>query len=144
VKGGAYGCGCAFDGDSGNVRFSSYRDPKVKETLEAFRNTADFVRTAKFDEADLTKYIIGTFSAYERPMSPAGKATRSLDAYLAGRSYESIVKSRADMLNITEADFRAAADAFDAICRQGCICAVGNETRLRENSDVFDTLVVIK
>ncbi len=144
VKGGAYGCGCAFDGDSNNVRFSSYRDPKVKETLDAFRGTGDFVRTVKFDEADLTKYIIGTFSAYERPMSPAGKASRSFDAYLSGLTYENIVARRREMLGITEAQFRSAADAFDAICRQGCTCAVGSETRLRENRDLFDTLVTIQ
>ena len=41
-------------------------------TSKAFAN--EEAEDAKFDEAGLTKYIIGTFSGYERPMSPSGMA----------------------------------------------------------------------
>ena len=143
VKGGAYGCGCGFGGDSGNVQFTSYRDPKLTETWEVYGGTGDFVRNLKFDEKELTKYIIGTFSGYERPMSPAGKAGRSTGAYLSGRPFEDVLKERAEMLDITEEQFRAAADVFDKICAQGYTCAVGSEKKLRENADMFDNLVTI-
>ncbi|MBQ8333297.1 MAG: insulinase family protein, partial [Clostridia bacterium] len=143
VKGGAYGCGCGFGGDSGNVQFTSYRDPKLTETFEVYGKTGDFVRTVKFDERELTKYIIGTFSGYERPMSPAGKASRSMNAYLSGRPFEDVLRERAQMLDITEEQFRSAADVFDRICAQGYTCAVGSEQKLRENADMFDNLVTI-
>ena len=48
-------------------------------------------------EAELTKYIIGTFSGYERPMSPAGKASRSFDAWMSGRTYGDVVREREEM-----------------------------------------------
>ena len=143
VKGGAYGCGCGFGGDSGNVQFTSYRDPKLTETWEVYGGTGDFVRNLKFDEKELTKYIIGTFSGYERPMSPSGKAGRSTGAYLSGRPFEDVLKERAEMLDITEEQFRAAADVFDKICAQGYTCAVGSEKKLRENADMFDNLITI-
>ena len=101
------------------------------------------MRNAKFDETELTKYIIGTFSGYERPMSPAGRASRSFDAWITGRTYEDVVKEREEMLSITEEQFRAAADLFDKICAQGYFCAVGNEKTLRDNADLFGTLVNI-
>ena len=47
------------------------------------------------------------------------------------------------MLDITEEQFRAAADVFDRICAQGYTCAVGSEKKLRENADMFDNLVTI-
>lgn len=144
VKGGAYGVGCGFGNESGNVQFTSYRDPKLVETDEVYRKTGDFVRNLKFDEAELTKYIIGTFSAYERPISNYGKASRSFESYICGRTYEDVLRERAEMLDITEEQFRATADTFDKICAQGYICAVGNETKLSENKDMFDELVIIK
>ena len=143
VKGGAYGCGCGFGGSTGNVTFSSYRDPKLTETDGVYKGTGDWVRSAKFDEAELTKYIIGTFSGYERPVSPSGKAGRSFDAWITGRTYEDVVREREEMLSITEEQFRAAGEVFDKICAQGYFCAVGNEKNLRDHADLFDNLVNI-
>ncbi len=144
VKGGAYGCGCVFGADSGNVHFSSYRDPRLAETDEVYRGTGDFVRNVKFDESELEKFIVGTFSAYERPMSPAGRAHRSIDAYFMGKTYDDILRERGQMLGITEEQFRSAAEVYDKICEQGYICAVGNEKKLKENADMFDNLITIK
>ena len=143
VKGGAYGCRCGVGGPTGNVDFSSYRDPKLEETDEVYKGTAEWVRNAKFDETELTKYIIGTFSGYERPMSPAGKVSRSFDAWMSGRTYGDVVREREEMLSITEEQFRAAADIFEKICAQGYFCAVGNEKTLRDHAELFDNLVNI-
>lgn len=144
VKGGAYGVGVGFGGDSGNVQFTSYRDPKLTETDAVYMGTGDFVRNHKFDEVELTKYIVGTFSGYERPMSNSHKAHRSFDAYITGKTYEDVIRERSEMLDITEEQFRATAEMFDKICAQGYICTVGNETKLAENKDMFDNLVTIK
>ncbi len=144
VKGGAYGVGCVFGGESGNVQFYSYRDPKLAETDAVYKNTGDFVRNHKFDEKELTRYIIGTFSAYERPLSNYNKASRSFEAYISGRTYEDVLKERAEMLDITAEEFASVAAAFEAVCDQGYFCVVGNETKLRENKDLFGTLVEIR
>jgi len=143
VKGGAYGCGCGFGASTGNVQFTSYRDPKLAETDEVYKNTGAWVKEAKFDEAGLTKYIIGTFSGYERPMSPSGMAGRSFDAYISGKTYEDVVKEREEMLSITEEQFHAFGEYFDKICAQGYFCAVGSEKTLRDHADLFDNLVNI-
>ena len=125
-------CGCGFGGSTGNVQFTSYRDPKLTETDEVYKGTGEWVRNAKFSEAELTRYIIGTFSGYERPMSPSGMAGRSFDAWISGRTYEDVVKEREEMLSITEEQFHASAEYFDKICAQGYLCAVGCEkTRQR-------------
>ncbi|MBR4206155.1 MAG: insulinase family protein [Clostridia bacterium] len=142
VKGGAYGCGCGFS-PNGNVAFSSYRDPKLGETDEVYKGTGNWVRNAKFDEKELTRYIIGTFSGYERPISPAGRASRSFDAYMSERTYEDVVKERSEMLDITEEQFRAVAEVFDKICAQDYFCAVGCEKTLKDNAELFDNLLTI-
>ena len=143
VKGGAYGCGCGFSSSNGNVQFTTYRDPKLKESYDVFAGTGEFVKNYDFSEKELTKFIIGAFSGYERPISNAGKARRSFNAYMTGLTYEDVVRERAEMLDITKDEFKSVAEIFDKICAQGYICAVGNETKLRENSDLFGALITI-
>lgn len=47
------------------------------------------------------------------------------------------------MLDITKEQFKASADVFDKVCAQDYICTVGNETKLKENAELFDTLITI-
>ena len=143
VKGGAYGCGCGFASDTGNVQFHSYRDPKLAETEKVYEGTGDYVRNLNPDEKELTKYIIGTFSGYERPISRYGKASRSFDAYITGNTYEEVLRRRAEMLDITAEQFAAVGDVFDKILEQGYLCAVGNEKNIADNKDMFDNLITI-
>ncbi len=143
VKGGAYGCGVGFGGANGSVQFSSYRDPKLKETLEVYKGTGKYVRECAIDEKELNRFVIGTFSGYERPLSASGKADRSMSAYMTGCTYEDVLRERAEMLDVTIEQFKATADLFDKICAQGCYCAVGNETKLKENADMFGSLITI-
>ncbi len=143
VKGGAYGCGCGFGRDSGIATFYSYRDPKLKETDKVYMGTGAYVRSAEPTEEELTKYIIGTFSGIDRPMSPSGKVYRSLNAYMCGLTYEDVLRERGEMLDITPEGFKETADLIDAALRNGCVCAVGNENVLSGSAELFDELVSI-
>ncbi len=143
VKGGAYGCGCGFAADSGNVQFYSYRDPNLVATEKVYEGTGEYVRNLNPDETELTKYIIGTFSGYERPISRYGKMARSFDAYITGNTYEEVLRRRAEMLDITAEQFAAVGEAFDRILAQGYRCSVGNEKNIADNGDLFDNLVTI-
>ncbi len=144
VKGGAYGCGCGFSAEAMKGFFWSFRDPNLTNTLDVYKATGEFTRNVKFDEKELTKYIIGTFSDYERPISPAGKASRSFAAYRLGKTYEDVVRERGEMLDITEEDFRAVAEAFDAVVSENCFCVVGNEKAILDNRDMFGDVIAIK
>ena len=61
VKGGAYGCMSSFK-KSGDSFLVSYRDPHLKNTLEVFEKTPEYLRAFTADEREMTKYIIGTIS----------------------------------------------------------------------------------
>lgn len=125
------------------ITFTTYRDPKLAEKLQCIKGTGEFIRNYDFDEKELTKFIIGAFSGYERPLSNAGKARRSFSAYMTGITYEDVLRERAEMLDITKEQFKASADVFDKVCAQDYICTVGNETKLKENAELFDTLITI-
>ncbi len=142
VKGGAYGCGCSIAADSGNVSFTSFRDPNLKETDEVYSKIGEFVRNYEADETEMTKGVIGAFSKFDRPMSSVQKAARSFAAYISGVTYEDVVRERSEMLGITLEQFRETAAVFDEIYSQGYRCTVGS-SKIREVPELFDNIIVL-
>ena len=141
VKGGAYGQSCSFSPTTGDVTFSSYRDPQLRATDEVYLKTGDFIRALSLGEAELTKLIIGTFSGLDFPKSSRQKAESSFSAYISGRKYEDVQREREQALDVTLDDLKAQADMVDAVLAQDYACTIGNEAKLRENADMFDKLV---
>ncbi len=142
VKGGAYGVMCGFP-STGEGYFVSYRDPKLSETNEVYKGVADHLRQFEADEREMTKYIIGTISNIDTPLTPRGKGGRSMAAYLTGVTEEQIQKERDQILSATQEDVRKAADMVDAILSADKICALGNEDKIKENCSLFDTIDTI-
>ena len=139
VKGGAYGCMCAF-GKSGDSYFVSYRDPNLEKTIEAYKGAAEFVRTFEADERTMTKFIIGAVSESDTPLNPSAKGSRSLGAYLSKVSYEEIQKERNEMLDAEAEDIRKLGDYLDAFLSDECLCVVGNEEKIKEQKELFMTM----
>ena len=139
VKGGAYGCMNAFL-RSGESYFVSYRDPKLKETLEIYDNIPEYVRSFSPDERDMTKYIIGTFSALDTPMNPEAKGNRSMSAYLEGIEYEQLQKERDEILNAQPQDIQKLADLIEAILKKDSICVIGNENMIKDSAELFENI----
>ena len=72
VKGGAYGCMSAFK-RTGKAYLVSYRDPNLDKTLAVFDGTPEYLRNFSADEHEMTKYIIGTISGLDTPLTPQGR-----------------------------------------------------------------------
>ena len=139
VKGGAYGAMCGFS-SLGNGYLSSYRDPNLKSTNEVYENVVDYIKHFDANDRDLTKYIIGTFSSLDKPLSPAGEITRSLDAYLTNIKFKDIQKERDQVLGTTIKTIRNQAKVLEAILDTKAICVIGNEKVLKENKEMFNKL----
>lgn len=137
VKGGAYGCFCGFSGVDGDAFFASYRDPNLRETNTIYEKTVDYVRDFTADERDITKYIIGTFSTLDAPMTPQAKGRRSLSMLIGRISEEELQKERDEVLNVTMEDIRALHKAVKAVLDAGNICVIGNEEKINANKDMF-------
>lgn len=139
VKGGAYGCMNAFL-RSGESYFVSYRDPNLSDTLDVYDRIPEYIKSFSPDERDMTKYIIGTFSALDTPMNPEAKGSRSLSAYLEGITYEQIQKERNEILNAQPEDIRRLADLVEAVLKKDSICVIGNENMIKESAGLFENV----
>lgn len=137
VKGGAYGCMSAF-GKNGDCYFVSYRDPKLKETIDIYEKAATFVEEFEGDERTITKFIIGTLSELDVPKNPSSKGSYALGAYMSEMTYEDEQKARDELLNVDEKEIRRMAEYIRAFMECDSLCVVGNEEKIMQNKELFE------
>ena len=136
VKGGAYGCMSGFS-RNGDSYFVSYRDPNLEKTNEIYEGIPKFLENFDATERDMTKFIIGTISNIDTPLTAHTRGSRSMVAYLTNLSYEYIQKSRDAILNASVEDIRALAPMMKAVLEQNNICVVGGEEKVEAAKDLF-------
>ncbi len=141
MKGGAYGYTCNISGDSGNVAFATYRDPCLSESLDAFASSGEFIKALNPDGRELDQYVIGAFSRIDAPLSPYLTSVRSLLAYLSGRRFEDMQKTREEMLSVTASQLRDYASLINDVLKQGNVCVIGAEAKIKECASLFDNIV---
>lgn len=136
VKGGAYGCMSGF-GRSGEGYFVSYRDPNLSETNDVYEKIVEYLEQFDVDERDMTKYVIGTISALDTPLTPSDKGARGLSAYLSGVSDEMLQRERDQILAAEPEDIRKLAGIVKAILGTGSRCVIGNDEKIEKNREMF-------
>ena len=136
VVGGAYGCFSSFT-RTGKVTFVSYRDPNLKRTLDVYDKASDYLKGFSASERDMTKYIIGTISDLDFPLTPSAKGSRSRDAWLCHDSLDKIQKERNEILGCTAGDISSLYRYVDDISYDGSICVIGAEEEIEKEKDLF-------
>lgn len=136
VKGGAYGC-IPLLSRMGNCNFVSYRDPNLTETIEIFKNIPDYVEKFEGDEETMTKYIIGTLSELDTPLSPSALGNRSFKCFRNGLTEERLQKERDELLGCSpEAIHSLSAYIRDALKDEN-ICVIGTQSKVEANKEIF-------
>ena len=136
VKGGAYGCMSGFT-RRGDGYFVSYRDPNLTKTNKIYEGIPTYLENFQIDEKEMTKYIIGTFSGVDAPLTPAGKTGRSATAWLTGITDEMLQREREEILNATPQDIRNLSGIVKAVLADDVLCVIGNEEKLKEEKELF-------
>ena len=136
VKGGAYGCMCNFN-RIGEGYLISYRDPNLEKTMEVYEGVVDYLKDFTVNERDMNKYIIGTISNMDRPMTPSAKGDRSMNLYMNHVSGEMIKKERMDVLNAEQEDIRKLSAVVEALLSADQLCVIGSEEKIEAQKEMF-------
>lgn len=139
VTGGAYGCMCSF-GRRGYGFFTSYRDPKLAETLDTYKKAVQYLQDFEASDRDMTRYIIGTVSSMDQPLEAQALGARSFAAYQSGMTVEMVQKERDQVLETRPETIRGLASYVKAIVSEDAVCAIGNENKIEENKELFTTV----
>lgn len=136
VKGGAYGCMCNFS-KLGEGYFMSYRDPNLEKTNQVYEDVVKYIQEFSASERDMTKYIIGTISNIDQPMTPVAKGERSMNLYMNRVTEDMICQERNQILEATEEDIRALAEIVEAVLKDNYFCVIGSEEKIEEQKELF-------
>jgi Zn-dependent M16 (insulinase) family peptidase len=140
VQGGAYGGFSAFM-KNGNMFFTSYRDPNLKDTLKVYDEAGNYFSSFDTDKRQMTKYIIGTISDLDAPLTPSMKGEKALELYFRKISYEDLQRERREVLGTDAAAIRSYGKMLDELMKQNYLCVFGNEERIKANKALFGSLV---
>lgn len=136
VLGGAYGAFTQFLRD-GTSLFCSYRDPNLKETLEAYKGLPEYLETLELSEREMTKYVIGTMAADEIQLTPSMKGERAMLHYLNGNTREDRMRIRSEIISCEVKDIRALAPLVKSIIEDPYICCMGSEEKIQRDKALF-------
>lgn len=139
AQGGAYGAFCKFE-MSGNVFFTSYRDPNIKNTLKVYDEIYDYLKDIDISEREMKKYIIGTISGFDQPLTPSQIGQKADELYFRKISHEEIQRERDEVLSACAGDIRRLAPLLRDVMEKNYICIIGSEPCIKENRDCFSSI----
>jgi hypothetical protein len=142
VQGGAYGAFFSI-GRNGSLFMGSYRDPNLSATLNVFDKAHEYLRSFEGSEGDMNKYIIGTMSGIDTPMTPGMKGSYSTGNYFRKVTDEMIQKEREEILSCNIKDVKAAADMIKAAMDKNYLCVLGDEGKIKSEKEIFGTIINI-
>jgi presequence protease len=136
VIGGAYG-GFSNFSENGQVIFSSYRDPNLKESLDNYDAIPDYLDKLEVSEKEMTRYIIGTIAGLDNPLTPSQKGDVALRYYLEKSKPEDVQRERDEVINTTLGDIKAMKKMIADVLNQKVICVYGNEEKIQSQKELF-------
>ena len=142
AEGGAYGCQMSVLPNQ-SWTMSSYRDPNVKRTIEAFRNTSSWLKDLELGEQELLNYKIGAVAGYDRTPKTYVQAKRMDSWYLRQEGPQVRAKVREGLLNASEEDLKNRRQAMESFAGEGTVCVLGNRAKIEEAAGQFDNVTVL-
>lgn len=140
VIGGAYG-GFAGFSPSGSSYFASYRDPNLKETLENYNKTPEFLKSFNADENEMTRFIIGSISRMDRPTTASQRGSIAEGRYFRKTTIDELKTERNEVLTTTREDIKSFEKMVSEILAQDAICVYGNNDKIAENKELFGSIL---
>jgi hypothetical protein len=140
VQGGAYG----VDMDmlaNGLVNTVSFRDPNIIETLNAYDELAQYLAEVEMDTREFEKYIIGAVRVFDTPRTPSMKSSIANTYYFKGKTKELIQIQRDQLLAADINKIKQYHKLINDVMRNGYICVFGSETKIKENSKLFNKII---
>ena len=85
----------------------------------------------------MAKFIIGTMSGVDTPLTPQMKGSAAATCWLRGISQEDRQRSRNQILDARQQDIRALGDLVDACMEDNVLCVFGGQEKIEAAADVF-------
>lgn len=140
IQGGAYGATARFELNGLGV-FASYRDPQLAKSLEAYKALPAWLQTVEFPARELDKYVIGTISGMDTPLTNSMRLDQAALQYLKQIPEELRQRIRDEVLDVTNADLQALGKVVEDMLSDGLLCVVGGKQPIEANKEKFTAII---
>ncbi len=145
LQGGAYGGMAIYDPLAGVFAFLSYRDPHIVQTLAAYTGAVKTLLDAPVPAEELTKAIIGTIGALDRPLDPSGRGQVAMIREFVGLTDERRQRLRSAILEMTPQALRdAMARYFPEAEPRAEVAVLAPEDRLRRANQTLGSPLALE
>ena len=142
VQGGAYGAFTSFK-RNGDMMFGSYRDPNLMETIRVFDATAEYLHGFTVSDREMVKYIIGTMSGVDAPLTSKMRGEAAAECYIRSVTLEDRQKLRDEILTTRQKDIAALAELVGVCMKENYLCVLGDEEKIKENQGLFGNVAAV-
>lgn len=142
VQGGAYGVRLEIT-RNGSMSMTSYRDPNLKETYQVYSSLPEHIQKLDLTPREMVKFILGTISDLDQPMTPSEKSEAAMNEYMMGLEQAEKQKTREDILSTKLEDLRGFSKTVEQVLKQHYITVVGGESKIKESSSMFKKITAV-
>ncbi len=96
---------------------------------------ADYLKNINLSESELEKYIIGTISPKETPLSPSMRANLANTMSQTGLTNELRSQEREEILDVTNEDLKKIGEVIENVLKDATICTIGSEPVIRKDQE---------
>ncbi|MEA5074539.1 MAG: insulinase family protein [Eubacterium aggregans] len=143
VQGGAYGASFGVN-KSGELYFASYRDPNIGKTFDAYNGAWEYIASLDISNREMEKYIIGTISGRDTPLSAALWADACDTMYFNQTGQEDLQQERDEILATTKEELRHFSEMVKSAMDEEILCVIGGEEMVEANAQYFNEVKYIK
>jgi Zn-dependent M16 (insulinase) family peptidase len=136
LKKGAYDTGFSVRPNSGTVGCYSYRDPSPESSVTFFAEIKSEVDAFLESSPDLLKYMIGVIGSADTVSTPRNDGSNATKQYLAGRTYDELVRTRMECLDATVEELRRLSDIIGEVMKKSTFTVVGPRDTLEAMKDI--------
>jgi hypothetical protein len=134
-----------YDPLSGTFAMLSYRDPNITNTLNVYREAADFISRNKISQEELEKTIIGTIGSLDKPMDPSSRGYIAMIRDFTGLTDESRLKFRNSVLDMTPEQILEAASRYLAAATHSAVISVyASSDNLQKANEFLEKKLIIQ
>ncbi|MCT4661391.1 MAG: insulinase family protein [Tissierellales bacterium] len=139
LQGGAYG-GYLATSASGNVRFGTYRDPKLKESVDVINDLVNVLKEFKPTQEQLDEAIISIVGRIDAGQDLFTETKAENAEILSEYDRKDLEKLKKEILETTPKDLEGFIAKMEKGLKDSTIIVAGSETKINENKDLFDEI----
>ena len=112
----------------------------MAKSLEAYRDLPAWLKTVEFTARELDKYVIGTISGMDTPLTNSMRLDQAALQYIKALSDATRQQIRNEVLDVTNADLQALGKVVEDMLSDGYLCVVGGKQPIEANKEAFNNI----